>query len=199
MLKCQSNFDHQTEGWEGKNGSHLLSWITPSRPYLDRAERRNTRRVTEGTARRDGKEKNEKERLPSFLLLIAPALPLTAFLSRRLRDDQGWVSLLPTLSYISRSLTWLLNSLAASLNILRPGTENLRQCKINGDRKLIRWCRTNYLQILSPCEIKGDTPGANLVRKTGGWTRIFFVWIKSKHVQKQTRSLTKLFFILAAL
>ena len=70
--------------------------FAPGYPYLDRAERRNTRSVTKGRARCDGKEENEKERLPFFLLPITPALSLTAFLSRRLRDDkQGRVSLLP--------------------------------------------------------------------------------------------------------
>ena len=87
-----SNVEEQ----EGKNGSHLVSWIAPGYPYLDRAERRKRRSVTKGRARCDGKEENEKERLPFFLLPITPALPLTAFLSRRLRDDkQGRVSLLP--------------------------------------------------------------------------------------------------------
>ena len=81
---------------EGKNGSHLVSWLAPGCPYLDLVERRNTRSVTKGRARCDGKEENEKERLPFFLLPITPALSLTAFLSRRLRDDkQGRVSLLP--------------------------------------------------------------------------------------------------------
>ena len=87
-----SNVEEQ----EGKNGSHLVSWIAPGYPYLDRAERRKRRSVTKGRARCDGKEENEKERLPFFLLPITQALPLTAFLSRRLRDDkQGRVSLLP--------------------------------------------------------------------------------------------------------
>lgn len=87
------------EGREGKNGSQPVSWLAPGCPYLDLAERRNARSVTKASARCDGKEKNEKERLSlssSFPLLTA--LPLTVFLSGSLRNDQGRVNLLPTLS-----------------------------------------------------------------------------------------------------
>ena len=66
-----SNVEEQ----EGKNGSHLVSWIAPGYPYLDRAERRKRRSVTKGRARCDGKEENEKERLPFFLLPITPRSP----------------------------------------------------------------------------------------------------------------------------
>ena len=64
------------EGREGKNGSRLVSWLAPGCPYLDRAERRNTRSVTKGRARCEGKEENEKERLPFFLRSITPRYPL---------------------------------------------------------------------------------------------------------------------------
>ena len=76
------------------NGSHLVDWLAPACPYLDLGEKQNARSVTKGSARCDGKEEDCLS--SSFPLL--PALPLTVFLSGSLRNDQGRVNLLPTLS-----------------------------------------------------------------------------------------------------
>lgn len=105
-------------GREGKNGSHLVSWLAPGCLYLDRAERRNSRSVTKGSARCDGKEENEKERLPFFLLPITPRASLDR-VSLWESEKRPGTSQPTANTLISRSLTSLLNSLAAILNILK--------------------------------------------------------------------------------